>query len=84
LTRRRRDRPANNPEEISRENFHPRHPQKSEEGNMNAYEERTLWFNVRKERKAKEKKAKDERLKCASFLDFMEPSPLLKQDQREP
>jgi hypothetical protein len=51
---------------------------------MDAYDERTLCFNVRKERKAKAKQAKDERLKGVSFLDFMEPSPILKQKEQKP
>ena len=51
---------------------------------MNAYDESTRLFEVRAERKAKEKQAKEERLKGCSFLDFMEPSPLLKREEQKP
>ena len=51
---------------------------------MAAYDESTRLFEVRKERKEKEKEAREERLKGTSFLDFMEPSPLLRKDQENP
>ena len=51
---------------------------------MTAYDESTRLSEVRKERKAKEKKAKEERLIGVSFLDFLEPSPLLKREEPKP
>ena len=51
---------------------------------MTAYDESTRLFEVRKEREAKAKKAKAERLRGISFLDFMKPSPLLKQEEQKP
>ena len=51
---------------------------------MTAYDESTRLFEVRKEREAKAKKAEEERLEGVSFLDFMEPSPLLKREEPKP